>query len=68
VAANVADNTRRFNIREGLQPEDDRLPRRFHKEALTPDKVITEEEMNTLLKEYYQSRGWNEQGVPPESR
>jgi aldehyde:ferredoxin oxidoreductase len=67
IAANVADDTRRFNIREGLKPDDDRLPSRFHKEALKPGKVITENEMKTLLKDYYQRRGWNEEGVPPEA-
>jgi aldehyde:ferredoxin oxidoreductase len=65
IAANVTNGTRRFNIREGLKPEDDHLPPRFHRDALESGKVITEEEMKTLLGEYYQSRGWNELGVPP---
>jgi len=66
IAANVTNNTRRFNIQEGLRPEDDYLPRRFHKEVLESGKVITEAEMKTLLKEYYRSRGWNEDGIPPD--
>jgi aldehyde:ferredoxin oxidoreductase len=65
IAANVTNETRRFNIREGLRPEDDHLPRRFYRDALESGKTITEGEMKTLLKEYYQSRGWNEQGAPP---
>ncbi|MCP4713179.1 MAG: hypothetical protein GY869_31500 [Planctomycetes bacterium] len=67
IAANVADDARRFNIREGLTPEDDLLPRRFHREALKSGKVITEEEMKTLLNDYYKSRGWNEEGIPPKA-
>ena len=66
IATAVTDNTRRFNIREGLQIEDDRLPKRFHNEALESGQVITEDEMKTLLKEYYQARGWDEKGIPPD--
>jgi len=66
IAANVTNRTRWFNIREGLRPEDDHLPRRFYRDALESGKTITEDEMKTLLEEYYQSRGWNEAGVPPE--
>jgi aldehyde:ferredoxin oxidoreductase len=67
IAANVADDTRRFNIREGLTPEDDQLPQRFHREALKSGKVIKEDEMKILLRDYYQSRGWNKEGIPPEA-
>jgi aldehyde:ferredoxin oxidoreductase len=67
IAARVADNTRRFNLREGLTPEDDRLPKRFHDEALPETgKTISREDMDTLLREYYLARGWNEKGDPPE--
>jgi aldehyde:ferredoxin oxidoreductase len=65
IAANVVNASRKFNIREGLSPEDDRLPPRFHKEALESGKVITEAEMETLLKDYYRVRGWDEEGIPP---
>ena len=65
IAANVVNASRKFNIREGLSPEDDRLPPRFHKEALESGKIITEDEMNTLLKDYYRVRGWDEGGIPP---
>ena len=68
IAANVTDNTRRFNIREGLTPSDDKLPKRFHTEVLPETgKIITEEQMDQLLKDYYKARGWDEQGVPPEA-
>ena len=65
IAANITNNTRRFNIQEGLTVEDDRLPLRFHREALESGKIITEDEMRILLHEYYQSRGWDESGIPP---
>ncbi|MBW1767119.1 MAG: aldehyde ferredoxin oxidoreductase family protein [Deltaproteobacteria bacterium] len=67
IAANVTNDTRRFNIREGLRAEDDHLPRRFHQEALPSGKIITENEMKTLLMDYYQNRGWNKEGIPPDA-
>ncbi|EGB14245.1 Aldehyde ferredoxin oxidoreductase [Pseudodesulfovibrio mercurii] len=63
-AARVVDDTRRFNVREGLTPKDDRLPRKLH-EALPTGQVITREEYALLLNDYYRLRGWDESGVPP---
>ncbi|MDQ7783112.1 MAG: aldehyde ferredoxin oxidoreductase family protein [Desulfomonilaceae bacterium] len=66
LAAGVTDETRRFNLREGLTPEDDRLPKRFHEEALPETgKSISRDDMDTLLREYYRARGWDEEGRPP---
>ncbi|MBW1704983.1 MAG: aldehyde ferredoxin oxidoreductase family protein [Deltaproteobacteria bacterium] len=65
IATSVTDNTRRFNIREGLQIEDDRLPKRFHTEALESGNIITQDDMEIMLMEYYKSRGWDEKGTPP---
>ena len=66
IARNISDETRRFNLREGLTPEGDKLPKRFHTEVLPEtQKIITEEEMDRLLKDYYKVRGWDEEGVPP---
>lgn len=68
LAASVTDAARRFNIREGLTPEDDRLPKHFHRHVLPEtNKVITVEQMETLLREYYRARGWDEKGSPPDS-
>ncbi len=54
VAAVITDNTRRFNLREGLTPEDDRLPGRFFREALPETgKIITEKQMQQLINDYY---------------
>lgn len=66
LAASVTNNARRFNIREGMTPADDRLPKRFHREVLPEtNQVITEEQMEVLLKEYYRARGWDAAGNPP---
>ena len=67
IANNITTATRRFNIREGLTSEEDKLPKRFYKEVLPEtQKIITEEEMDQLLKDYYKIRGWDETGVPQE--
>jgi aldehyde:ferredoxin oxidoreductase len=63
-AARVVDDTRRFNVREGLTPDDDKLPGKLH-ESLPTGQVVTREEYALLLNEYYRLRGWDEQGVPP---
>jgi aldehyde:ferredoxin oxidoreductase len=61
----VADLIRRFNLREGLTPADDRLPPFLHRPLQDSGKVITEAEMETLLQDYYRLHGWDERGVPP---
>lgn len=68
IAGGISDNTRRFNLQEGLTPDDDRLPQRFHTERLPEtDKIISEEQMDILLSDYYRVRGWDENGTPTAS-
>ncbi|MGD9016060.1 MAG: aldehyde ferredoxin oxidoreductase family protein [Desulfobacterales bacterium] len=68
VAAHVTDLIRRFNLREGLTMGDDRLPARFHREVLPETgKGLGADQMETMLREYYRVRGWNEKGEPPEA-
>ena len=68
IANRISSATRRFNIREGLTPEEDKLPKRFYSEVLPEtQKIITEEQMDQLLRDYYRVRGWDEKGVPPEA-
>lgn len=65
IAAGITNNTRRFNVREGLTADDDRLPKRFTSEVLPETKKnITQEQMDILLREYYTARNWDENGVP----
>jgi len=66
IAGAITDNTRRFNLREGLTPKEDRIPRRFFREVLPEtQKIITENQMEQLITDYYKERGWNEKGEPP---
>ena len=63
IASGVSDATRKFNLREGLSVEDDRLPKRFLVEALPESgKTISEKQMETLLSDYYRERGWDSEG------
>ncbi|MEW6266751.1 MAG: aldehyde ferredoxin oxidoreductase family protein [Thermodesulfobacteriota bacterium] len=64
-AVYIANLTRRFNLREGLRPEQDRLPPRLHREALPTGQALTVEELEYMLADYYRLRGWDEAGVPP---
>jgi aldehyde:ferredoxin oxidoreductase len=64
VARNIVNMTRSFNLQEGLQVEDDRLPKRLHKEVLPSGKSLTSSEMEYMLQDYYRLRGWNEVGIP----
>ncbi|MBS7632080.1 aldehyde ferredoxin oxidoreductase family protein, partial [Candidatus Bathyarchaeota archaeon] len=60
---------RLFNIREGLTRKDDTLPWKVMHEPI-PDEgpskgaMVTQEELDLLLDDYYESRGWTGEGVP----
>ncbi|MGD9082270.1 MAG: aldehyde ferredoxin oxidoreductase family protein [Desulfobacterales bacterium] len=63
-AAEISTLIRWFNIREGLQPEDDNLPKRFYKDILKTGHSIKKQELETMLHEYYNLRGWHKNGFP----
>ncbi len=63
-AAYIATMTRQFNIQEGFEAEDDRLPKRIHKEALPEGGSLTEADMEHMLQDYYRLRGWDSNGIP----
>jgi aldehyde:ferredoxin oxidoreductase len=58
----IATLIRRFNLREGMQPADERLPKALHQALKDTGKVITPEQLEIMLKEYYQLQGWDESG------
>jgi aldehyde:ferredoxin oxidoreductase len=64
IASTITDMTRKFNIQEGFQPVDDRLPERLHKEALPEGGILSKDEMEYLLQDYYRIRGWDNNGFP----
>lgn len=60
---------RKFNIENGFTKKDDTLPDRLLKEPVkkgpAKGKVV---ELDTMLKEYYKLRGWDENGIPTEEK
>jgi len=56
---------RLYNIREGIDGTQDTLPARFLKEPLregpSSGRIVN---LEKLLEDYYQTRGWDEEGVP----
>ena len=71
--ANAADRTltleRMYNVRVGMTRKDDTLPKRLLTEAL-PDgpaqgKLLTSEDLDFMLTDYYRQQGWDPKtGVP----
>lgn len=63
---------RLFNLREGLNPSADTLPSRFFTDPFTkgPAKgiVLSKQEFQQSLKEYYNLRGWSETGIPTKKK
>jgi aldehyde:ferredoxin oxidoreductase len=70
---NIGERTytleRMFNNREGFTRNDDDLPKRYYDEKIpdgyTPKgKIISKEDFERLLDEYYKLHGWDNQGIP----
>ena len=60
---------RLFNIREGLGRKDDTLPYKvMHMpvpdEGPSKGAYVSQEELDLLLDDYYEARGWTEEGIP----
>ncbi len=60
IASGIINLARAFNRREGVTKKEDKLPRRFFREVLQETgKTIQPGDLEVMLKEYYQLRGWN---------
>jgi len=60
---------RLFNIREGLGRKDDTLPYKVMHlpvpdEGPSKGAYVSQKELDFLLDDYYESRGWNKDGIP----
>lgn len=68
VGERVNNLARAFNIREGLTRKDDTFPERLMSEKIpagaSKGNVITKEELQEMLDDYYQKRGWSQEGIP----
>ena len=65
ISSNIQNETRRFNLREGITSKDDTLPKRFFEEPLGKEgKVVRREDLENMLQDYYYLRGWSSEGIP----
>ena len=58
---------RLFNVREGVDRTQDVLPRRFSErlqEGGSAGEAITKEDLEKMLNDYYDLRGWSKEGIP----
>ena len=57
-----------FNVREGFTRADDTLPERLMTEPLkdgaSKGQMISSQDLDAMLDEYYQARGWDSNGTP----
>jgi len=69
----IQNVARLFNIREGLGRKDDNLPYKVMHEPI-PDEgpskgaFVTQAELDLLLDDYYESRGWTKEGIPTKEK
>jgi aldehyde:ferredoxin oxidoreductase len=60
---------RMFNVRRGAAAKDDYLAKRLMKIPQRDDiPPVSPEKLEVMRHEYYQLRGWNEQGIPTEEK
>jgi aldehyde:ferredoxin oxidoreductase len=65
ISSTIQNETRRFNLREGMTPKEDTLPKRFFDEPLGKEgKTIRREDLHKMLQDYYDLRGWSSEGIP----
>jgi aldehyde:ferredoxin oxidoreductase len=57
-----------FNMREGFTRKDDTFPKRILtepiKEGSSKGQLISRKDLDEMLDEYYEARGWDKNGVP----
>ncbi len=72
VGERVNNLGRLFNIREGLTRKDDTFPWKLMNEPLkggaSKGQIISQKDLDLMLDEYYQERGWDKQGVPTSAK
>ncbi len=62
MASGIAHKVRQYNLQEGMKSCHEKLPLPLHRQLKDSGAVITQQDMDTMLHEYYQIRGW----APPD--
>jgi len=72
IGERICNLERAFNVREGISRQQDRLPPRVMEEPVPsgPHQGMhcSREELDAMLDEYYQLRGWTDQGIPTKDK
>jgi aldehyde:ferredoxin oxidoreductase len=71
IGERIYNLTRLFNVREGFTREHDTIPPRLHeplKSGVAEGRKVSKKDFEFMLGEYYELRGWNEEGVPKEEK
>ena len=59
LASNITNKVREFNLREGMTPAADTLPKRFFEDKLEDSgKVLLKSDFDRMASDYYRLRGW----------
>jgi len=66
IGARIYTLERLYNLREGMRPADDKLPKRLLSEPLSRQGQ-TGVPLDAMLPKYYKLRGWDETGVPTDA-
>ncbi|MEM4221531.1 MAG: aldehyde ferredoxin oxidoreductase C-terminal domain-containing protein, partial [Thermoplasmata archaeon] len=68
----IYNMARAFNVREGFSRKDDYLPERVLKDPIpkgvSKGSFVRKEELDSMLDEYYQARGWSMDGIPTKAK
>lgn len=72
IGARVNNVARAFNLTAGMTKKDDTLPERVMTEPIkaggSAGQMVTPDELNLMLHDYYEARGWTQEGVPTEAK
>jgi aldehyde:ferredoxin oxidoreductase len=64
LATNIRNLVQRFNIGNGWNRSMDKLPTRFFKEPIHDNEVVLQDDLDYMISDYYDLRGWDSDGVP----
>jgi len=68
IGERINNVARLFNGREGFSRKDDTFPKRIMTEAIkagdSAGQLISQADLDTMLDEYYEARGWDKNGNP----
>lgn len=68
----VSNLAKIYNLREGLGRADDNLPIRCMKDPIksgvAKGSLVKQKELDLLLDDYYETRGWSKEGIPSKEK